>query len=175
MISEIYRDFIVLKHKANINTIVMFTKNKVNIFFCMVDDFYRFLWCNGWKIINPSCTTRKYHCKPIFSKVEVMMILILFTIRGIVDLNISIWMKFPNIFVICSLKWFPITILVKLEKESAISWVLFIQKVFMEKRAEISFINSAPEPWRKNQWNQIKGIQRYSPTREILHGLDLYV
>jgi hypothetical protein len=60
----------------------MFTEDKVTEIFCMADDFCRFFDAMMEKYTLRDPKKRKYHRDGTLSKAEVMVIIILFQLRG---------------------------------------------------------------------------------------------
>ncbi len=82
VISEICRNFIVLKYKELQTKIAMITEDKVTEIFCMADDFCKFFDTMMTKYTLKPVKKRKYHRDCTMSKAEIMLIMILFHDSG---------------------------------------------------------------------------------------------
>ena len=82
MISETFYNFKVLKIKALQTIIAIITEDKVTEMFCMADDFCKF-FDNAMKKYTLKVTKKRdYHRDSTVSKVEIMLIMILFHDSG---------------------------------------------------------------------------------------------
>ena len=78
VISEIYCNFNGVIYKQLQTKNAMITENKVTEIFCMADDFCKFFDAMTTKYTLRPIGKRKYHRNSTMSKVEIMLIMILF-------------------------------------------------------------------------------------------------
>ena len=151
VISENCCIFIVLNYKVLQKIIAMITESKVIELFCMADDFCKFFDVMMVKYTLKHIMKRPYgHC-PSISKIEIMLIMILFHDSGYRCLKHFYQEK------ICKQMrhFFPKVVsynrFVELEKDVAIPLAIFIKKVLLDKCTGISFVDSTPLRVCKNQ------------------------
>ena len=129
----------------------MITEAKVTEIFCMADDFCKFFDAMTAKYALRPTEKRKYHRSSTVSKVEVMLIMILFHDSG--------YRCFKHFYLekVCRhlRHLFPKVVsynrLVELERKVAIPLTLFIKKVLLGKCTGISFVDSTLLRVCKNQ------------------------